>query len=651
MSAGAPQATNAGSLDAFVCGLSADGTALIFSTYLGGSSSDSGNAIAVNPTASAVWIAGTTSSWNFPVTSGAYQRTFGGIFDTFAARIDVGSRTTRYVTYLGGSDRDVANGMALDSSESVWIVGGTNSTNFPTASGVQSTLSTPGDGFAAVLDANGWLLFSTYLGGHGDDRANAVAGNGSGAAILAGGTWSRDFPYSTYAHQLLTSSSTAFVAGLSGVSLSSPVPIFQVDGVTPASGSGSDQVFAISVTDPQGASDIFSIWLLISPNAIGAGNCYLEYSQTNNYLRIANDAATLFTVPVVPGSFGTSGNSQCAVAASTSTMTASGNTLVVRASLAFKAPYSGTKNVYAMAQNKAGAYTGMKPFGTFDVTLSQNRAPTVVSLSPTSGSGASQVFTLTYSDADGAADIAAGYLLFSTTGSGANSCYAEYNKQVNIIRVSNDAGNGFGLPVTPGGSGVASNSQCSISASGSSVTTAGSTIQVRLAITFKPGFTGSKNVWAFVYDLSGLNSGFQVLGAFNPTPDQRWRPAKVSIELSTGSAIGGSLNKSNDYRPPSITVLPGQARLRHGCRPPRLRLRTILLPRRHQLCRQPASPGISILAADTSTVPTGNSAAAGPLFARDGDTRTRPPRSCDHYSRRRWSAPSRNSPGPIDCLP
>jgi uncharacterized protein (TIGR03437 family) len=166
--------------NAFITKLSPSGK-VVWSTYLGGTGSDDAHAIAVDG-AGNVWVAGETVSPNFPTTPGAISRTFHGeiqggplLFgDAFVAELDPPGAHLLYSTYLGGSAPDAAFGLAVDSSGSVYIAGGTQSADFPITPGAFETTNTGyqknqlpslfGNGFVTKLDSSGQLIYSTFIG-------------------------------------------------------------------------------------------------------------------------------------------------------------------------------------------------------------------------------------------------------------------------------------------------------------------------------------------------------------------------------------------------------------------------------------------------------------------------------------------------------
>jgi hypothetical protein len=188
------QAANAGGGDAFVAKLNRDGSALLYTTYLGGSNFDGVNAIAVD-LAGNTYVGGTTNSVDFPTVRPA-QAAGGGNYDAFVAKLNRNGNALVYSTYLGGSGGDFANGIAVDLVGNAYVAGLTTSTNFPTAANpLGITLAGTGDAFVTKLSRNGnALVYSTYLGGGGFDVASSIAVDLGGNAYIAGFTTSGDFP-------------------------------------------------------------------------------------------------------------------------------------------------------------------------------------------------------------------------------------------------------------------------------------------------------------------------------------------------------------------------------------------------------------------------------------------------------------------------
>ncbi|MEK6288871.1 MAG: SBBP repeat-containing protein [Acidobacteriota bacterium] len=185
--------------DAFVTKLNSTGTALVYSTYLGGSGGDQGNSIAIDPSGNA-FIAGLTNSTTFPTTAGAYQTSLNGFSsDAFVTKLNSAGTALAYSTYLGGSNSDGANGIAIDTSGNAVVAGVTFSTNFPVSVGAyQATFGGSSDSFITRINNTGTaLLYSTYLGGSGDETGFSIAQTASGEVYITGSTTSSSFPTTT----------------------------------------------------------------------------------------------------------------------------------------------------------------------------------------------------------------------------------------------------------------------------------------------------------------------------------------------------------------------------------------------------------------------------------------------------------------------
>jgi len=180
--------TNKGGFDVFVTKLSATGS-LVYSTFIGGSSDDSGNAVALDASGN-IFVAGGTKSSDFPV-KGAYQSTLNGASNAFVLELNSTGSTLMYSTFLGGTGTDVANSLTLDSSGNAYLAGSTTSTDFPPKNPLPSETA---GGFVSELNSSGnALVYSTYLGASARDFAAAVAVDAAGKAYVTGGTQSPTF--------------------------------------------------------------------------------------------------------------------------------------------------------------------------------------------------------------------------------------------------------------------------------------------------------------------------------------------------------------------------------------------------------------------------------------------------------------------------
>src|ERR1035441_8921653 len=239
---GAYRSPSRGQADAFAIKVNASGSALVYSALIGGGGSNFATGIAIDPAGSA-YIAGYTSSVAFPVTSSGLQKLFGGgLQDAFVAKLNSGGSALIYCTYLGGTGNDVANGIAVDAAGQAYIVGYTDSANFPTRSPIYASAGGQGDAFVAKLTPAGdGLVFSTYLGGSSVDIATAVALDPTGNVYVTGATLSANFPVTGGAFQTVNQGSyDAFVTKINSQGTS-------VVYSTYVGGEGSDQSSSIAV--------------------------------------------------------------------------------------------------------------------------------------------------------------------------------------------------------------------------------------------------------------------------------------------------------------------------------------------------------------------------------------------------------------------
>ncbi|MFX1534706.1 MAG: SBBP repeat-containing protein [Promethearchaeota archaeon] len=194
---GAIDETYNGGQDAFVCKLTANGSTLLYSTYLGGSAVEGSRdiAIAIDDAGNA-YVTGDTSSTDFP-TVNAYDATGDGsisYYDVFVCKLAANGSTLLYSTYVSGSDHDHGYEIALDAAGNAYVTGRTDSTDFPTVNAYMGDIGSR-DVFVFKLAVNGsTLLYSTYLGGSAVEEGMDIAVDVMGNAYVTGETWSTNFP-------------------------------------------------------------------------------------------------------------------------------------------------------------------------------------------------------------------------------------------------------------------------------------------------------------------------------------------------------------------------------------------------------------------------------------------------------------------------
>ncbi|HEY6292801.1 MAG TPA: choice-of-anchor D domain-containing protein [Terriglobia bacterium] len=212
-------AGKSGDIDAFVTEIDPGGTSLLYSTYWGGKQKDYGTGIAVDSAGDA-FLAGYTESIDFPVTITAFQGSNAGGTEAFFTELGPGGVKPVYSTYLGGAGTDMASGIALDSSDNAYLVGQTTSLNFPVSSTAYQKANGGGsDAFVAevnpTLSGPTSLVFSTYLGGTGNDYGYGIALDASEDIEVTGSSASSNFPVTSGVYQgALKGTQDAFVAKL-----------------------------------------------------------------------------------------------------------------------------------------------------------------------------------------------------------------------------------------------------------------------------------------------------------------------------------------------------------------------------------------------------------------------------------------------------
>lgn len=215
-----------GQFDAFAVKLNPVGSTLVYASYLGGGSSDYGDAIAVDGSGNA-YVTGRTGSNNFPTTSGAFDTSHNSYaesyYDAFVTKLNPSGSALTYASFLGGSSEDIGLAIAVDGSGGAYVTGRTYSSNFPTTPGAFDTSYNFGDCggfpcsdvFVAKLNPVGSALtYATFLGGSSDDHGEAIAVDMAGRVYVTGGTYSSNFPTTPGAFDTSLNGGDAFVVKL-----------------------------------------------------------------------------------------------------------------------------------------------------------------------------------------------------------------------------------------------------------------------------------------------------------------------------------------------------------------------------------------------------------------------------------------------------
>jgi len=487
----ATSSTGACLATAFVAKLKADGSALVYSTYLGGSLGSKASAIALDSLGSA-YVAGSTQSPDFPVLH-AFQKACGmkaGAtqcpVNAFVTKLTPAGNTLAYSTYLGGSIQDQATGIAVNAAGIAHIIGSTASTDFPTTKPVQSKLNGTSDAFVAVLNSTGKsLLFSTFHGGSSTEAGNALALDAKGNIYVSGVTSSADFPILTpFQSSCAGSCSSAFVSKMSAIPLvGTPATI------TATAGSGqsttistafttalqatvldasSNPVSGVTVTftaPGSGASGTFttSNTAVTDATGVATANTFTANSTAGGYTVTANVSPALTTPasfsltnnPGAPATITATAGSGQSATISTAFATALQATVLDASSnpvsgvtVTFTAPGSGASGTFTTSNTAVTDATGVATANTFTANTKAGPYTVKANISPALTTPAS--FSLT-NNAGAPATITA------TTGSGQSATISTAfatDLQATVLDASSNPVSGVTVTFTAPGSGA-----------------------------------------------------------------------------------------------------------------------------------------------------------------------------------------------------
>lgn len=521
-----------GSMDGFFSCLNSTGTALVFSTYLGGAQEDRITGAMERP-GSLTMLTGLTQSTNFPTAGTALQTFSKGSGDAFVTGIhrsatnappvnvsvtpSNGSTETAQLTYTV----DDANGWgnlrflytnihnAVSSVGACYVQYDIDNRllrllNDAGSNWVDS--ATPGErkilqnsqcridaersfvhAHATRMNLTIQYMFQPGFGGvksllmYSQDRANAIAG-----WQLRGG-W--------------------VVPALAG-NVQPAVTYF-----APNNGTFPQNAFVMQVTDLNGANDVNEVHLLANASFNYASACYVRYQRSLNRLQLLNDSTSAFLGSLTPGASGSIENSKCIVTGTHSSATISGNVLSLVVYLSFKAMAGGTNQLWTLVNDQSNAFLGWKSQGSFTVPLGPTfTRPVAQSLAVTPLSTTTARITATGYDENGSADLAEFYMLVNTALSNAGGCYLRYRSATNQVLLLNDAGNNWQGSGTLGGSAILENSQCRVNLALATVTDTQDTRSVAYTVEFKPAFHGTRAAYLYVEDAAKLISGWQFFG-------------------------------------------------------------------------------------------------------------------------------------------
>jgi len=286
-------------------------------------------------------------------------------------------------------------------------------------------------------------------------------------------------------------------------------------------GTGSSQTFTFTFSDPSGWQSLGVVDILINRFLNGSHACYIAFSSPSGMLYLVDDTGDaggpFAGTMALPGT-GSVSNSQCTVNGTGSSAVGSGTTLTLTLNIAFSSSFAGNKVIYTAARDTGTGNSGWLALGTWGAPGAVATVTEALGVSPASGSGASQIYTFTFSDSNGWQDLGVVDLLMNSFLNGRNACYIAYSAPSNTLYLVDDAGDAggpfAGTLVLPG-NGTISNSQCTINGTGSSAVGSGNTLTLTLNMSFAGSFVGNRILYTAARNGSGTaNSGWQALGAW-----------------------------------------------------------------------------------------------------------------------------------------
>jgi hypothetical protein len=314
----------------------------------------------------------------------------------------------------------------------------------------------------------------------------------------------------------------------------------QLISVTPAVAATTPQSFTITARDGNGSTDIGRIYFLLNTDtAIPANSCHGYYDRAANAVFLYNNALTATSAPLTPGSGATIQNSQCAITGSGTVVTTTATDVVLTLALSRQGAYAtGALNLYFWVIDNTALGTGWVPGSTW--TLGGGpQPPTVASATPSTAATASQTFTVTARDANGASDIGRIYFLVNgSTAIPANTCHGFYDRAANALFLYNDGLTALSGPLTPGGTGTIQNSQCAIGAAATSVSATGTDVVLGLNLTRQgAAASGSLNLYYWVTDNEATGTGWVQASTWTLTASGPQPPTLAGVGVFTAIPI------------------------------------------------------------------------------------------------------------------
>jgi hypothetical protein len=381
---------------------------------------------------------------------------------------------------------------------------GATSGGFDSSGGLKGVNVTAGGGCAwdAVSNAP-WITVDSGAIGFGINTVNYAVALNTGASSRMGTI--------TIAGQTYTVTQTG---------ASTPTPA----SVGPGAGAGSSGVFTFTFEDSTGYQDLAVVNVLINNALNGIGACYVAFapaSASSGYLYLVDDAGDggyASGSPMSLPSSGTLHNSQCTISGTGSLVSASGDTLTLTLAITFASGFSGNKIPYTAARSSS-QNSGWQALGTWNVPGVAPTGPAVGGMSPARSATSGQTYTFTFTDTNGYSDLAVVDVLTNEFLDAIGACYVAFaptsatSGQLYLVDDAADGGYASGSPIALPSGSTLSNSQCTISGTGSSVSASGNTLTLTLAITFNSSFAGNQVFYLAARNSGTGNSGWQPVGS------------------------------------------------------------------------------------------------------------------------------------------
>ncbi len=284
----------------------------------------------------------------------------------------------------------------------------------------------------------------------------------------------------------------------------------------PLAGSGASNLFTFRFTHPEDYSKLDVVNALINQYMDGDRACYIAYSQPLQVLYLVNDggpgSGLSPGLPLGSGS-GSVSNSQCTVNGSGSSATGMGNTLTLTLDIQFAPAFAGSRVVYLAARDQSGGNSGWFTQGAWTVPGAVVTYPLSTGVSPATGTTATTVISYTFDDQTSAYNLKTVWALLNTSIDGRRACYVAYYAPGNRLYLYPDNGDGLqATNIALTGGNTIENSQCKISATGSSVTRSGQRLTLNLNVQFKSAFTGSRGIWTASQTMTDVVGPWTALG-------------------------------------------------------------------------------------------------------------------------------------------